>query len=82
MDAWENLWWAACAVGIILAMAAIVCVVFMPHTFNGYYLANGHIWSSYEWAPDERAYDYNEKVWQDLVCSGLVMQVPYKYEDK
>jgi len=71
MDLWEKLGWAICVVSVSIFIVAISLCLFMPHTFEGYYLDSGHIWGSYDWAPDSIAFDYTPEIWQSIVENNL-----------
>ena len=76
MDLWEKLGWTICAVGVLVIIVAISLVLFMPHTFEGYYLAGGKIWASHKWAPDEKAYYYYDtpEMWQSIIKNNLHLE--------
>lgn len=70
-EMWEKLGLVICAVGILIIFTVISLVFFMPHTFEGYYLSNGHIDASYKWTPDEVAFDYTPEMWKAIIENDL-----------
>lgn len=71
MDTQEKIGWTIGCIVVALALVALSCCVFMPKTFEGYYLHNGQIWSSHNWEPDMRAFDYTPEMWKYIVENDL-----------
>ncbi len=57
---------------VILAFVILfITAICMPHDFEGYYLYSGDIYAKYDWQPNERAFDYTEKLWQEILTNNL-----------
>jgi len=60
---------------VAILLAALSCAIFIPHEFQGYYMAGGQIWASYSWEPDVRAMEFTPERWQKILDCDLHMKI-------
>ena len=74
MDTDEKILWSIACVVVTFIIVVLGCVIFMPKTFNGYYLCRGQIYASHEWEPDTRAFDYTPEMWKYIIENNLHLE--------
>ncbi len=78
MDAEDFGKWALIIGVCLIALVFIVfcaCAMFSEHEFMGYYLYSGKIYRAIQWSPDERACDFTEKRWQQILDDDLFLKI-------
>ena len=60
-------------IGIFVLLGVIA--VCMPHTPQGYYLQNEEIYLQRPWMPDERACDFTEARWQQILDNNMHVKI-------
>lgn len=71
MDTQEKIGWSILCIVVVLVLTSLSFCIFMPKTFNGYYLRNGQIYASRDWDADIRAFDYTPEMWQEILDNDL-----------
>lgn len=71
MDTSEKIGWTILCIVTMLVLASLSCTIFLPHTFEGYYLYHGEIYASYNWQVDERAFSYTPEMWEYIIKNNL-----------
>ena len=71
MDYWETFWMCVASLAVIALLTTFTVALWMPHEFEGYYLYNGDIYIQRPWTIDEKACDFTDTRWAEILENNL-----------